>query len=344
MSRIMELQQQRPSQPTVSCLAPIGASPVPAAVSLNNPQDPVLAMRQKISDIAGWLVRPVSLPATLPHERTRLERAESVPIVSDLIAAPIPSRLSIFSPQPRKAQSVQFSIPFAPSASADPSRSSSPANTTASRLSSPGKPPALLSSLVLSTSQSAPDSPKKRRRMIPGTDASHHNLPWTDEEKQRLLELMEIYPEEEIQSRRFAKIAAAIGTRTAAQVANRFTKLMTKRRKTEQEYDEEGPDEAIDPGEDIDGTLGERAKQSKEYLEYQRLKRALEMIEENPHLTLHVGFKCDGCGLEPIVGSRWHCTKCQEPNAIDLCHDCYETADFVSALHRPDHRFIRHVY
>lgn len=344
MSRIMELQRQRPTVPTVSCSVPIGASPVPV-VSGEASENPVLAMRKMMSEVAGPLVRSASVPSILSHSHP--QRSESTPAVDAALAM----RPSILSPQPRKAQSVQFSVPFLPLASAEPSRSSSPANA-ASHLSSPAIISAALTSSSAAASasssplslQPAPDSLRKRRRMVPGTDASHHNLPWTAEEKQRLLELLEIYPEEEIQSRRFAKIAAAIGTRTTAQVANRFTKLMNKRRKMGQDFDGEGPDEKIDPGEDLDEIIDERTKRSKEYREYQRLKQALEMIEENPSLTVHVGFKCDDCGVEPIVGPRWRCIKCQEPHAIDLCQDCYEAATFVSPLHRPDHRFIKNVY
>lgn len=53
----------------------------------------------------------------------------------------------------------------------------------------------------------------------------HYNLPWSEDEKKKLDELLLIYPEEEIQSRRYAKIAAAMGTRTASQIGNRVGKL-----------------------------------------------------------------------------------------------------------------------
>ncbi|CAG8495051.1 13522_t:CDS:10 [Ambispora leptoticha] len=57
---------------------------------------------------------------------------------------------------------------------------------------------------------------------------NNHNIPWTDEEQQRLIELLAIYPDEEIQSHRFKKISKALGTRTPKQVASRVQKYFIK--------------------------------------------------------------------------------------------------------------------
>jgi predicted RNA-binding Zn-ribbon protein involved in translation (DUF1610 family) len=220
----------------------------------------------------------------------------------------VPNRDDLFSPQPRKAQSIHFTMPFLPS---DPnSRPSTPAIVT-------------------------PEQPKKRKRMASANaDSPHHNLPWTEEEKQRLIELLEVYPEEEVNARRYAKIAAAIGTRTPGQVANRVNKLQLKtRRRTEGK---------IDPGEDLDEVLDIELRNSKEYQEYMTIRKQIEALESDSGISVHVGFKCDDCGMEPIVGTRWRCTKCHEPNAIDLCQECYECGEFNTAQHRPSHRFFRH--
>lgn len=226
------------------------------------------------------------------------------------------SRDGLFSPQPRKAHSVHFTAPFLPS------RHSSP------------PPPA--------STEGSPrtEGERKRRRMTPGTDSAHHNLPWTEEEKRRLEELLAIYPEEQVQSRRWAKIAAAIGTRTAGQVANRYNKLMVKRRRRTLEGGGE-EDEPIDLGEDLDLVLADTARRSKEYREYQMLRRTVALLESNPSAAIHHGFRCDGCEAEPIVGARWRCVRCVEPHAVDLCQECYERGDYASPMHRPDHRFIR---
>ncbi|KAI8972653.1 hypothetical protein BDB01DRAFT_459894 [Pilobolus umbonatus] len=52
--------------------------------------------------------------------------------------------------------------------------------------------------------------------------------PWTDEEQQRLQELLIVYPDEPIQAQRFNKISKALGTRTPKQVASRVQKYFIK--------------------------------------------------------------------------------------------------------------------
>ncbi|KAG0750596.1 hypothetical protein G6F57_000572 [Rhizopus arrhizus] len=52
--------------------------------------------------------------------------------------------------------------------------------------------------------------------------------PWTDEEQQRLQELLDIYPDEPVQAQRFNKISKALGTRTPRQVASRVQKYFIK--------------------------------------------------------------------------------------------------------------------
>lgn len=51
---------------------------------------------------------------------------------------------------------------------------------------------------------------------------------WTVEEQRRLEELLVEYPPEEIEMRRFAKIAKALGNRTTKQVASRIQKYFIK--------------------------------------------------------------------------------------------------------------------
>lgn len=52
--------------------------------------------------------------------------------------------------------------------------------------------------------------------------------PWSTEEQKRLEELLLIYPPEPIELRRFKKIAAALGNRTAKQVSSRVQKYFLK--------------------------------------------------------------------------------------------------------------------
>lgn len=97
----------------------------------------------------------------------------------------------------------------------------------------------------------------------------------------------------------------------------------------------------IDPGDDLDEMLDEEMRKSKEYQEYLLIRKQVEALEADPDVPVHVGFKCDDCGMEPIIGIRWRCTKCHEPDAIDLCQECYDTGEFKTATHRPSHRFIK---
>jgi hypothetical protein len=38
-----------------------------------------------------------------------------------------------------------------------------------------------------------------------------------------------------------------------------------------------------------------------------------------PSLELHDNYVCDGCGMDPIQGKRYHCRECTD---FDLCEDC----------------------
>jgi len=42
------------------------------------------------------------------------------------------------------------------------------------------------------------------------------------------------------------------------------------------------------------------------------------------HNVQHDGYKCDGCGTEPIIGVRWKCATCPTDTEIDLCEVCHK--------------------
>ncbi|EQC26413.1 hypothetical protein, variant [Saprolegnia diclina VS20] len=50
--------------------------------------------------------------------------------------------------------------------------------------------------------------------------------------------------------------------------------------------------------------------------------------------TLHHGYRCDGCDLNPIQGVRYSCSDC---TGYDLCTCCYSTR---TQLHNPRHGFL----
>jgi len=43
--------------------------------------------------------------------------------------------------------------------------------------------------------------------------------------------------------------------------------------------------------------------------------------------AVHQGIACDGCGMSPIVGNRYHCTTCVMPGGYDLCESCENLGD-----------------
>ncbi|KAJ2784919.1 ZZ-type zinc finger-containing protein 3 [Coemansia javaensis] len=55
--------------------------------------------------------------------------------------------------------------------------------------------------------------------------------------------------------------------------------------------------------------------------------------------AVHLGYRCDSCLAEPIVGVRWHCLECGGGgNAVDLCDECREEGAFETEQHRAAHR------
>ncbi|KAJ1679013.1 hypothetical protein EV182_002905 [Spiromyces aspiralis] len=55
--------------------------------------------------------------------------------------------------------------------------------------------------------------------------------------------------------------------------------------------------------------------------------------------AMHLGYRCDNCYAEPVVGTRWHCLECHGDQEIDLCNDCMEDGTFANAWHSIRHKF-----
>ena len=91
--------------------------------------------------------------------------------------------------------------------------------------------------------------------------------------------------------------------------------------------------------------VNKKLENLKEDLIRETLKEATRKINANkktekseqcksPEKVVHTIFTCDGCGVGPIVGVRFHCTQCFN---YDLCEEC-EKKD----LHPQDHPLIKH--
>lgn len=209
------------------------------------------------------------------------------------------------------------------------------------------------------------------------------NQLWTGEEQKRLEELLIQNPPEEIESRRWEKIAHALGNRTPTQVASRVQKYFIKlakaglpvpgrmpsihngprkpssRRNAFSRYafqqsstffasvvptvymneadddwstithslscsmDGDESNDGRDFDSDDDGITPE-LKDTPEYRELVYLKKLREEKLRSNGFAQHVGFSCNRCSIEPIIGTRWHCTECPADESIDFCSDCVD--------------------
>lgn len=271
-----------------------------------------------------------------------------------VIAAPVPTQM-VHQPRPR--QTPRFNTSTEDLTDLNPMDYHHSKSFPTSR--SASVPPVSItpiSSASNSTATTPSNSNIKIRIRKPSSQAPEntpltHNIPWSDDEKRKLDYLLTVFPEEDIQARRYAKIAAALGTRTGNQVASRIQKIAAKaQRHKEKALRNAGtasPAPALDEG--TAGLVAEleaffaksndpKIKETAEYTEYLRLKGQLEAIAKNPvNGVLHVGFKCDCCGTEPIIGPRWTCCSCpKDASPIDLCDSCVSKG-FETGSHKAFH-------
>ncbi|XP_039745104.1 ZZ-type zinc finger-containing protein 3 [Pararge aegeria] len=78
------------------------------------------------------------------------------------------------------------------------------------------------------TKEELESATKVRGRIFTDSKPETFNQLWSCEEQKRLEELLEIYPEELVEAKRYKKIANALGTRTPIQVMSRIQKYFTK--------------------------------------------------------------------------------------------------------------------
>eukprot|EP01114_Cavostelium_apophysatum_P017623 TRINITY_DN5289_c0_g1_i1.p1 TRINITY_DN5289_c0_g1~~TRINITY_DN5289_c0_g1_i1.p1 ORF type:complete len:333 (-),score=125.46 TRINITY_DN5289_c0_g1_i1:54-1052(-) len=61
------------------------------------------------------------------------------------------------------------------------------------------------------------------------------------------------------------------------------------------------------------------------------------IIVKKEDLLIHEGFKCDSCGIEPIVGERWVCSECPKGSEVDLCKECKQGNTLENQAHKKSH-------
>ncbi|KAG0725495.1 ZZ-type zinc finger-containing protein 3 [Chionoecetes opilio] len=78
---------------------------------------------------------------------------------------------------------------------------------------------------------------------------------------------------------------------------------------------------------------------TEEYRELLRMKHVKHLKEQEAAtgVVTHHGYSCDGCGMLPITGTRWHCTECPAASSVDICGACVKT-NFSLDFHVPSHR------
>ncbi|XP_050738987.1 ZZ-type zinc finger-containing protein 3-like isoform X1 [Eriocheir sinensis] len=79
-------------------------------------------------------------------------------------------------------------------------------------------------------------------------------------------------------------------------------------------------------------------RNSEEYCELLRMKHIKRLKEQEAETGIvhHYGYSCDGCGVEPIIGPRWHCMECPPSRSVDICGSCVKT-NFSLEHHLPSH-------
>lgn len=172
--------------------------------------------------------------------------------------------------------------------------------------------------------------------VVPGAAANpeqqlpaNYRTPWTEGEKRRLEQLLVRFPEEPVAAKRHAKIAAALGTRTAQQVASRLGKMAAKAaRRAHQSPQLARVDEMLARRDKVLATVTEEAKRSDAFAELLAVSRQLEqarhILASGQSTPIHWGRTCLLCHSNPIIGSRWQCLDCADSkNAFDFCMNCH---------------------
>ena len=74
-----------------------------------------------------------------------------------------------------------------------------------------------------------------------------------------------------------------------------------------------------------------------------RREKELEQREGQGQPTKHLGYTCDGCNQDPIIGGRFTCVDCaRKEYSVDFCCECAPKASKLQNIgvdfgHQPDH-------
>lgn len=188
-------------------------------------------------------------------------------------------------------------------------------------------------------------STKVRGRKFTDNKPETFNQLWSCEEQKRLEELLEIYPEEPIEARRYKKIAQALGTRTPIQVMSRIQKYFAKlakaglpipgripkgagRDKNKSIFYKKSTffpqlhvpvtmEDPYDSGEAHESVSGMEMKSSnKAMLEMLKAAKEQRLLDETSPVY-QTKTMCVGCQKTGFLGARW-----TDNTGTDYCTDC----------------------
>lgn len=186
---------------------------------------------------------------------------------------------------------------------------------------------------------------KVRGRKFTDSKPETFNQLWSCEEQKRLEELLEIYPEEQIEARRYKKIAVALGTRTPVQVNSRVQKYFAKlakaglpipgripkkvgKERNKSIYYKKSTffpklhvpvtmDDPYDSGEAQDTLSSLEVKSSTKHT-IELLKAAKEQRQVDETAPVYqTKTMCVGCQKTGFLGARW-----TDNSGTDYCTDC----------------------
>ncbi|XP_068629059.1 ZZ-type zinc finger-containing protein 3 [Battus philenor] len=186
---------------------------------------------------------------------------------------------------------------------------------------------------------------KVRGRKFTDNKPETFNQLWSCEEQKRLEELLEIYPEEPIEARRYKKIAEALGTRTPIQVMSRIQKYFAKLAKVGLPIPGRAPkrvvkdkghavlykkstffpqlhvpvrmEDPIDSADMYEGSSALDTKSGNKYmLELLKAAREQRLLDETSPVY-QTNTMCVGCQKTGFLGARW-----TDNAGTDYCTDC----------------------
>ena len=62
---------------------------------------------------------------------------------------------------------------------------------------------------------------------------------------------------------------------------------------------------------------------------FENVKSIIEDVDPDNNTVVHELIECDGCGMSPLVGTRYKCSVCRN---FDLCSRCEEIMDHPHAF------------